>query len=129
MFRTIGSVFQIVVISMTMGTVCILSVILFGGFIVPKCKISKNCSSIYLNVSKPTICLTISCFLPAASMPSWLEWGFWVSPLTYGEIGLTVNEFRAPRWEKVVLNCSHQFDLGLIDLKRNFLPHKFLPEL
>ncbi|KAL5163323.1 Pleiotropic drug resistance protein 3 [Glycine soja] len=27
-------------------------------------------------------------------------WGFWVSPLTYGEIGLTVNEFLAPRWEK-----------------------------
>ncbi|RZC04317.1 Pleiotropic drug resistance protein 3, partial [Glycine soja] len=28
-------------------------------------------------------------------------WGFWVSPLTYGEIGLTVNEFLAPRWEKM----------------------------
>ncbi|KAJ6410935.1 hypothetical protein OIU84_007650 [Salix udensis] len=27
---------------------------------------------------------------------------FWISPLTYGEIGLTVNEFLAPRWEKVI---------------------------
>ncbi|KAJ0035990.1 hypothetical protein Pint_24202 [Pistacia integerrima] len=37
-----------------------------------------------------------------SSMPSWLEWGFWVCPLTYGEIGMTVNEFLAPRWEKVM---------------------------
>ncbi|GMY22086.1 pleiotropic drug resistance protein 3-like isoform X1 [Fagus crenata] len=35
-----------------------------------------------------------------ASMPVWLKWGFWVSPLTYGEIGLTLNEFLAPR-------CKH----------------------
>lgn len=41
-------------------------------------------------------------FLNAAYMPSWLQWGFWVSPLTYGEIGLTVNEFLAPRWGKVI---------------------------
>lgn len=36
-----------------------------------------------------------------ASIPSWLKWGFWVSPLTYAEIGLAVNEFLAPRWQKV----------------------------
>lgn len=34
-------------------------------------------------------------------MPSWLKWGFWVCPLSYGEIGLTVNEFLSPRWNKV----------------------------
>jgi len=39
-------------------------------------------------------------------MPVWLAWGFWISPLTYGEIGLTVNEFLAPRWEKVLFKYS-----------------------
>lgn len=34
-------------------------------------------------------------------MPSWLEWGFWASPFSYSEIGITVNEFLAPRWQKV----------------------------
>ncbi|KAK0606639.1 hypothetical protein LWI29_001896 [Acer saccharum] len=44
--------------------------------------------------------LSIYIVLVAAYMPSWLEWGFWASPLTYGEIGITVNEFLAPRWQK-----------------------------
>ncbi|KAI9196707.1 hypothetical protein LWI28_026286 [Acer negundo] len=73
MFRSIASLCQTVVASMTIGSVSILTLLLFGGFVIPK-----------------------------SSMPSWLEWGFWVSPLTYGEIGLTVNEFLAPRWEKIM---------------------------
>ncbi|RXH71770.1 hypothetical protein DVH24_025271 [Malus domestica] len=36
-----------------------------------------------------------------ASLPSWLRWGFWCSPMTYAEIGTTLNEFLAPRWQKV----------------------------
>ncbi|KVI11107.1 hypothetical protein Ccrd_010485, partial [Cynara cardunculus var. scolymus] len=39
--------------------------------------------------------------LVAASMPAWLKWGFWLSPLSYGEIGLTLNEFLSPRWNKM----------------------------
>lgn len=39
----------------------------------------------------------------ADSMPAWLKWGFWVNPLSYGEIGLSVNEFLAPRWNQVTL--------------------------
>jgi hypothetical protein len=51
--------------------------------------------------------IVLSRFLVAASMPAWLKWGFWVSPFSYGEIGITVNEFLAPRWEKVKFNHSH----------------------
>ncbi|KAI4344716.1 hypothetical protein L6164_011910 [Bauhinia variegata] len=75
MFRFIASLFQTVVASMTAGSLSIMVVLLFGGFVIPK-----------------------------PYMPSWLAWGFWLSPLTYGEIGLTVNEFLAPRWEKVSAN-------------------------
>jgi len=46
-------------------------------------------------------CGLIFHFVAAASMPAWLKWGFWVSPITYGEIGLSVNELDAPRWQKV----------------------------
>ncbi|KAF5454239.1 hypothetical protein F2P56_023919 [Juglans regia] len=37
-----------------------------------------------------------------SAMPVWLRWGFWVSPLTYGQIGLSLNEFLAPRWQKML---------------------------
>ncbi|KAG2407357.1 Pleiotropic drug resistance protein [Vigna angularis] len=77
MFRFIASIFQTVVASVTFGTVAIVIVLLFGGFIIPK-----------------------------PYMPSWLRWGFWVSPVSYGEIGLTVNEFLAPRWEKMSANST-----------------------
>ncbi|TXG71484.1 hypothetical protein EZV62_000063 [Acer yangbiense] len=73
MFHCIASLFQTVVASMTVGIVSCLGLLLFGGYVIPK-----------------------------SSMPSWLQWGFWVSPLTYGEIGITVNEFLAPQWEKVM---------------------------
>lgn len=36
-----------------------------------------------------------------ADLPPWLKWGFWLSPMTYGEIGISLNEFLAPRWQKV----------------------------
>ncbi|XWS53453.1 hypothetical protein CRYUN_Cryun10bG0002700 [Craigia yunnanensis] len=73
MFRCIASLFQTIVASTTVGALATMVNLLFGGFI-----------------------------LPRPSLPAWLEWGFWLSPLTYGEIGLTVNEFLAPRWEKVM---------------------------
>ncbi|MED6182883.1 drug-responsive transcription factor pdr3 [Stylosanthes scabra] len=77
MFRFIASVFQNVVTATTAGTLTILYVLLFGGFILPK-----------------------------PYMPSWLRWGFWISPLSYGELAVTVNEFLAPRWQKMSTNTT-----------------------
>lgn len=53
--------------------------------------------------------LAVVVIIFAASMPVWLKWGFWVSPLSYGEIGLSVNEFLAPRWQKVSCIKLHCF--------------------
>ncbi|XP_038702837.1 pleiotropic drug resistance protein 3-like isoform X2 [Tripterygium wilfordii] len=73
MFRFLAAIFQTSVVAMTAGSFAILLLLLFGGFVITK-----------------------------ASMPYWLRWGFWVSPITYGEIGLSVNEFLAPRWQKLL---------------------------
>ncbi|XP_076956671.1 pleiotropic drug resistance protein 3-like [Bidens hawaiensis] len=72
MFRFFASVFQTVAAATTVGSTAIVFLLCFGGFIIPH-----------------------------TSMPAWLKWGFWVSPLSYGEIGLAVNEFHAPRWNKM----------------------------
>ncbi|KAK7848318.1 pleiotropic drug resistance protein 3 [Quercus suber] len=71
--RFLASVFQTNNASMTAGSFAILIVLVFSGFIITQ-----------------------------SSMPVWLKWGFWVSPITYGEMGLSLNEFLAPRWQKML---------------------------
>ncbi|KAK9920066.1 hypothetical protein M0R45_028629 [Rubus argutus] len=73
MFRFLASFFQTMVATMTAGSFAILFLLLFSGFIIKK-----------------------------PSMPGWLGWGFWASPLTYGEIGLSVNEFHSSRWQTML---------------------------
>ncbi|KAJ4981232.1 hypothetical protein NE237_032069 [Protea cynaroides] len=77
MFRFIASVTQTAIAASTGGLLAWLFLFLFSGYIIPK-----------------------------SSMPSWLKWTFWVSPLSYGEIGVTVNEFLAPRWQKMSTNTT-----------------------
>ncbi|CAH2064224.1 unnamed protein product [Thlaspi arvense] len=75
MFRCLAAIFQTVVASTTAGSFGILITFVFAGFVIPP-----------------------------PSMPAWLKWGFWVDPLSYVEIGLSVNEFLAPRWNKMQPN-------------------------
>ncbi|XP_038698803.1 pleiotropic drug resistance protein 3-like isoform X2 [Tripterygium wilfordii] len=71
-FRFLASAFQTAVASLIAGSYAVFLFLLFSGFIITK-----------------------------SSMPVWLKWGFWVSPLSYGEIGLSLNEFLSPRWQKL----------------------------
>ncbi|KAK4595262.1 hypothetical protein RGQ29_013623 [Quercus rubra] len=73
MFRFLASIFQTNNASMTAGSFAILIVLVFSGFIITQ-----------------------------SSMPFWLKWGFWVSPITYGEMGLSLNEFLASQWQKML---------------------------
>ncbi|KAK7388064.1 hypothetical protein VNO78_22868 [Psophocarpus tetragonolobus] len=72
MCRCLASVFKTDVAATTIGSLVLGLMFLFGGFI-----------------------------LPRPSLPRWLRWGFWLSPMSYGEIGITLNEFLAPRWQKI----------------------------
>ncbi|XP_048137644.1 pleiotropic drug resistance protein 3-like [Rhodamnia argentea] len=72
MFRLIASVVRNPPVAAICSLFSLLVLFLFGGFV----------------ISKP-------------SLPGWLKWGFWLSPLSYAEIGASINEFLAPRWQKV----------------------------
>ncbi|KAF8093762.1 hypothetical protein N665_0379s0046 [Sinapis alba] len=81
MFRCLAAIFQTIVASVTAGSFGILITFVFAGFVIPP-----------------------------PSMPAWLKWGFWANPLSYSEIGLSVNEFLAPRWNQ--LQPSTNLTLG-----------------
>jgi hypothetical protein len=36
----------------------------------------------------------------------WWIWGYWISPLSYAQNAITVNEFLAPRWDKPYSNTT-----------------------
>ncbi|XP_019100821.1 PREDICTED: ABC transporter G family member 31 [Camelina sativa] len=69
LFRMMASLARDMVIANTFGSAAILIVFLLGGFVIPK-----------------------------ADIKPWWVWGFWVSPLSYGQRAIAVNEFTATRW-------------------------------
>lgn len=73
LFRTLAAVARNMIISNTFGSAALLVVFLLGGFIMPK------------DMIKP-----------------WWIWGFWVSPLSYAQRAIAVNEFSATRWMKIL---------------------------
>ncbi|KAL6996411.1 transcription factor [Sarracenia purpurea var. burkii] len=89
MFRLIAGVCRNMIIANTGGSLTLLFVVIIGGFIIPKDQI-----------------------------PKWWEWGYWVSPLTYGFNALTINEMFAPRWMNK-LGSDNVTSLGVVVL-RNF---------
>ncbi|KAK4492092.1 hypothetical protein RD792_002889 [Penstemon davidsonii] len=69
LFRTMASLARDMIIANTFGSSALLIIFLLGGFILPK------------EMIKP-----------------WWVWAFWVSPLSYGQRAISVNEFTASRW-------------------------------
>ncbi|KAF8688234.1 hypothetical protein HU200_042359 [Digitaria exilis] len=75
LFRCVVSYCQTAPVSSVGSTLSLLFILLCGGFVIPR-----------------------------TSMPNWLKWVFWISPMSYGEISLTGNEFLTPRWKKVMVS-------------------------
>ncbi|KAM3739457.1 hypothetical protein ACB098_08G025600 [Castanea mollissima] len=69
LFRMMASISRDMILANTFGSAALLIVFLLGGFIIPK-----------------------------GMIKSWWVWGFWVSPLSYGQRAISVNEFTATRW-------------------------------
>ncbi|KAL0927355.1 hypothetical protein M5K25_001518 [Dendrobium thyrsiflorum] len=95
LFRFLASITRTAHTSSLLGNLALVISFMFGGFILPK-----------------------------YSFPFWLRWAFWFSPATYAQIALSLNEFQAPRWQKL---SSENMTLGQqilksqgLDLKKNF---------
>nr|CAB3484126.1 unnamed protein product [Digitaria exilis] len=82
LFRCVVSYCQTAPVSSVGSTLSLLFILLCGGFVIPRTLVS----------------------IVTASMPNWLKWVFWISPMSYGEISLTGNEFLTPRWKKVMVS-------------------------
>jgi ABC-type multidrug transport system ATPase subunit/ABC-type multidrug transport system permease subunit len=92
LFRAIAGVCQSIVVASTGGSMALVIVVVLDGFLIPR-----------------------------SSIPKWCRWGYWISPLTYAETAITVNEFLAPRWRKLT---SENTSLGMEVLENRGLFHE-----
>lgn len=123
LFRSMAAISRDIVISNTFGSAALLVILLMGGFIMPKGKLQLSPNYIRTTIidrvaTKRILSLLFFLFFSEMIKPWWI-WAFWVSPLSYGQRAISVNEFTATRWNEVGSLC-HQKTGSTIHKKRNY---------
>ncbi|KAK2978211.1 hypothetical protein RJ640_024244 [Escallonia rubra] len=96
LFRLMGALGRSMIVANTFGSFAMLIVMALGGYV----------------ISRDTI-------------PRWWIWGFWISPLTYGQGAASANEFLGHSWDKKAGNDSN-LTLGVAILKaRSLFPQSY----
>ncbi|XP_050231953.1 pleiotropic drug resistance protein 1-like isoform X2 [Mercurialis annua] len=93
LFRFIASVGRNMIVANTFGSFALLTLFALGGFV-----LSKD------------------------SIKNWWIWGYWVSPLMYGQNAIVVNEFLGHSWSHVPVNSTSTDSLGVQLLKTRGFP-------
>ncbi|XP_034682534.1 pleiotropic drug resistance protein 1-like isoform X2 [Vitis riparia] len=86
LLRLMAALGRNIIVASTFGSFALLLVVVMGGFVLSKDDV------------KP-----------------WWEWGYWVSPLMYGQNAISVNEFLGDSWRHVPANSTES--LGVLVLK------------
>ncbi|XP_004498643.1 pleiotropic drug resistance protein 1-like [Cicer arietinum] len=95
LFRMMAALGRDVIVANTVGAFALLVVLVLGGFVISREDVHK-----------------------------WFLWGYWSSPLMYGQNAIAVNEFLGHSWRKVTRNSNET--LGVLILKtRGFFPQAY----
>uniref|UniRef100_F6H3T2 ABC transporter domain-containing protein n=1 Tax=Vitis vinifera TaxID=29760 RepID=F6H3T2_VITVI len=86
LLRLMAALGRNIIVANTFGSFALLVVMVLGGFV-----LSKD------------------------DVKTWWEWGYWVSPLMYGQNAISVNEFLGNSWRHVPANSTES--LGVLVLK------------
>ncbi|XP_044464596.1 pleiotropic drug resistance protein 1-like isoform X2 [Mangifera indica] len=95
LFRFIGAVGRNIIVANTFGSFALLAVMVLGGFVLSRANVKK-----------------------------WWLWGYWFSPMMYGQNGIAVNEFLGKSWSHIPPNSTEP--LGVQVLKsRGLFPQAY----
>ncbi|KAB1204550.1 Pleiotropic drug resistance protein 1 [Morella rubra] len=86
LFRLMGALGRNIIVANTFGSFALLVVLVLGGFV-----------------------------LSREDVPKWWSWGYWISPMMYGQNAIAVNEFLGKSWRHVPPNSTES--LGVLVLK------------
>ncbi|KAG9459399.1 hypothetical protein H6P81_003907 [Aristolochia fimbriata] len=95
LFRFIASLGRNMIVANTFGSFALVALLTLGGFV-----------------------------LSRVDVKIWWKWGYWASPLTYGQNAISVNEFLGHSWSHIPPGATES--LGVLVLKsRGVFPHAF----
>ncbi|KAJ4718272.1 Pleiotropic drug resistance ABC transporter [Melia azedarach] len=95
LFRFIAATGRNMIVANTFGSFALLLLFALGGFVLQRDDIKK-----------------------------WWIWGYWISPMMYGQNAIVANEFLGNSWNKILPNSTEP--LGVEILKtRAFFPHAY----
>ncbi|KAA8521480.1 hypothetical protein F0562_012153 [Nyssa sinensis] len=85
LFRFMGALGRNIIVANTFGSFALLAVLVMGGFILSKDDIKK-----------------------------WWLWGYWFSPMMYGQNAIAVNEFLGKSWRHIPPNSTEPLGVSLL---------------
>ncbi|XWS27183.1 hypothetical protein CRYUN_Cryun26dG0093100 [Craigia yunnanensis] len=85
LFRLMGGLGRNIIVANTCGSFALLAVIVMGGFILTRDDVKK-----------------------------WWIWGYWISPLMYGQNAIAVNEFLGKSWRHVAPNSTEPLGVSIL---------------
>ncbi|XP_027084814.1 pleiotropic drug resistance protein 1-like [Coffea arabica] len=91
LFRLMGSLGRNMIIANTFGSFSLLAVMLLGGFLLSHDNIKK-----------------------------WWIWGYWISPMMYGQNAIAVNEFLGKSWRKVLPGSTEPLGASVLESRGIF---------
>ena len=117
LFRFIAALGRTLIVANTLGTFTLLLVFVLGGFIIArgepqlffspicfisqmKCMTVNKISLVQVIVSRGTVHATLVIYFTDDIEP-WMIWGYYASPMMYGQNAIAINEFLDKRWSAV----------------------------
>ncbi|EEF49231.1 ATP-binding cassette transporter, putative [Ricinus communis] len=95
LFRFIAAAGRNMIVANTFGSFALLALFALGGFILSRDNIKK-----------------------------WWIWGYWISPLMYGQNAIVVNEFLGNSWNKVLPDTTETLGIQVLE-SRGFFTHAY----
>jgi len=92
-------------VALTLGSFALSILFSTSGFVLSKGTImdTKRKETIIVLVSLCSMLRVLSflCFMLSGSTKKWWIWGFWISPMMYGQNAMVINEFLGNKWKHV----------------------------
>lgn len=113
LFRCIAAVGRNLIVSATLGSFVLLLLFANGGYVLSRGTISahfflKRRGFLMIKPIRITNKFdfqskssSLSLFFAAERIKKWWKWGYWISPLMYGQNAIAANEFLGKNWRRV----------------------------